>query len=341
MTGLPGPGPSRRGFGRGALALAAAPLLTAVPARAAGTASTASLIPPSGAHLGAYNYIGDDTGVSGPEPLESKLGQRLGINHCFQMYDAAPPLARMRTDLAAGRIPMLSWAAGDTARLRAILAGTHDAWIDGQARALGSLGAPLLLRFTWEFDLRYADSALFKDVWRYVHGRFAREAPLVAFVWCPTWRAYRETAKAEPFYPGDAYVDWIGADGYARPRPAEPAYDYRPFSLLFDAAHAFAVDRGKPFVVGETGVHRADSDPVQAAWLTAAHGAVKESFPGLKALVYFHRDGEQEDAHWRVTVPDGGPAQRAFTAIAADPWFSPTGRRRPRSTAPDRRPSRP
>ncbi|NGO77903.1 hypothetical protein G6045_19890 [Streptomyces sp. YC504] len=315
-------GLTRRAFGLGALAASATPVLGAGPARASAL-SAASLIPASGAHFGAYNYIGDDTGLSGPEPLESKIGHTLGINHCFQMYDASPPLVRMRTDIAAGRIPMLSWAAGDTARLRAILAGTHDTWIDGQARALGALGAPLLLRFTWEFDLRYTDTGLFKEVWQYVHGRFAAPAPQVAFVWCPTWRAYRETAKAEPFYPGSAYVDWIGADGYARPRLEEPAYDYRPFTLMFDAAHAFALARGKPFIVGETGVHRSDTHPVQAAWLGAAHSAVKESFPGLKALVYFHRDGTDADAHWRVTVPDRGAAQRAFAAIAADPYFNP------------------
>lgn len=29
------------------------------------------------------------------------------------------------------------------------------------------------------------------------------------------------------------------------------------------------------------------------------------------------------DNHWRVTVPDCGPAQQAFAAFAADPYFNP------------------
>nr|WP_206314804.1 glycosyl hydrolase [Streptomyces coryli] len=287
------------------------------------TARTRALVPAGGAHFGAYAYEGSSIGVSQPEALESKIGHRLGINHCFQPVDVALPAARIEKDVADGRIPMLSWAAGPEARLGEIVAGTHDGWIDTQARGLAAIGAPVLLRLTWEFDLRYVDTDLFVRMWRHVHGRFAQLAPQVAFVWCPTWRAYRETDKAEPFYPGDAYVDWVGADGYARPKPDQPEYNYRAFDLMFDAAHAFAAARGKPFIVGETGVHRAATDPVQAAWLGETREVIKASYPSLKALVYFHRDGPNEDDDWRVTVPDGGAAQQAFAGIATDPYFNP------------------
>ncbi|XVQ07592.1 glycoside hydrolase family 26 protein [Spirillospora sp. CA-255316] len=292
-------------------------------AKPAWAAERSALVPATGAHFGAYVYAGNDAGVSQPEALEAKIGHRLGINHCFQMAGAPLHKTRCEQDIAAGRIPMISWAAGPQSRLAEILAGAHDTEIETQARELTTLATPILLRFTWEFDLRYTDTALFKDVWRYVHAKFA-EAPQVAFVWCPTWRAFRETNKADPFYPGDAYVDWVGADGYARPNPDKPAYDYRAFDLMFDTAHAFATSHGKPFLVGETGVHRAAVDPVQAPWLNATHDVVKSSYPNLKALVYFHRDGPDTDDDWRVTVPEGGPAQQAFTAMATDPYFNPT-----------------
>ncbi|MEV7230804.1 hypothetical protein AB0M79_27840 [Polymorphospora sp. NPDC051019] len=292
----------------------------------AGTAAAvaADLVPASGAHFGAYVYAGNDTGVSQPEALESKIGHGLRINHSFQHAGTGAPLTRIQQDIAAGRIPMISWGAGNEARLRQIVDGVHDAEIDGQAQLLAGLDAAVFLRFTWEFDLRYTDTALFRDTWRYVHGKFA-QAPNVAFVWCPTWRAYRETFKAEPFYPGDDHVDWIAADGYARPKPDKPDYDYRPFDLMFDTAHAFAVAHGKPFMVGETGVHRDDVAPVQAAWLDTTRAVIKSDYPNLKAFLYFHRDGDDVDNRWRVTVPDGGPAQRAFAGFAADPYFNPPG----------------
>ncbi|MBB5786428.1 glycoside hydrolase family 26 protein [Jiangella mangrovi] len=296
---------------------------TLTPSAAAVPRDRSELIPSSGAHLGVYAYAGNDAGVSQPEALESRIGHQLRINHCFHHYGTAPHTARWQNDIAAGRIPMISWGAGPQTRLQEIADGLHDDEISGQATLLASLEAPLFLRFTWEFDLRYTDTALFREVWTYVHAKFAG-APNVAFVWCPTWRAYRETFKADAFYPGDAFVDWIAADAYARPH-TDPAYHYRPFDLMMDTAHAFAADHGKPFMVGETGVHRAAVDPVQAAWLTTTRSVVKSSYPQLKAFVYFHRDGDAPDGDdWRVTVPDGGPAQQAFAAFAHDPYFDPS-----------------
>lgn len=307
---------SRRTFGAGALAVVASGL-------AAGTAHAA--VPPSGAYFGIYHYIGNDNGISGPEALETKIGRTFAINHCFQPVDVlfvTEHRARALTDIAAGRIPMISWAAGNETRLGEILAGTHDDWIAEQVTGLAALGVPVLMRFTWEFDLRYLDTGLFTDVWRYVRWKFTAGAPNVEFVWCPTWRAYRETNKADAFYPGDQHVDWIAADGYARRNLEKPDYHYRDFRLMFDTAHRFSVDHGKPFMVGETGVNRDDVNPVQAAWLTATHTAILDEFPNLKAFLYFHRDGSEEDEHWRIDVPDGGPAQDAFTAMATDPYFS-------------------
>lgn len=289
---------------------------------AAGAAAAAALIPATGAHFGAYVYAGNDAGSSEPEALESKIGHKLGINHSFQHAGTALPSTRIQTDINNGRIPMISWGAGDESRLQQIVDGVHDTEIEGQAQKLAAFSAPIFLRFTWEFDLRYTNTELFKDAWQHVHGKFA-QATNVAFVWCPTWRAYRETDKAVPFYPGNTYVDWIAADGYARPNPDKPDYNYRPFNLMFDTAHQFAVDHGKPFMVGETGVHRADVNPVQAEWLNATRSVVKSSYPNLKAFLYFHRDGDDIDNRWRVTVPDGGPAQIAFANYAADPYFNP------------------
>jgi hypothetical protein len=301
-------------------ALLVAPAASAAPSCTPGDAG--DLVPASGAHFGAYVYAGRPDGVSEPEALESKIGHQLRINHSFQV-GVPLPTARIVTDLAAGRIPMISWGAGDESGLRAIRDGLRDGEIDAQARALGAFCAPMFLRFSWEFDLRYTDTLAFTQAWQRVHTRFASVAPNVAFVWNPTWRAFRETFKADGFYPGDAYVDWVAADGYARPKPDKPEYHYRAFDLMFDTAHAFAVEHGKPFMVGETGVHRDDLAPVQAAWLDQTRGVVKASYPALKAFVYFHRDGDDLDNHWRVTVPDGGPAQVAFAGFANDSFFNP------------------
>ncbi|HET6297703.1 MAG TPA: glycosyl hydrolase [Kribbella sp.] len=317
-------------FRRVSAVIAVVALLVPLAAVQAGSAAAAcdrdaaELIPPAGkAHLGAYVYAGNELGLSQPEALESQIGHQLGINHSFQHGAPSVLTARIQADIDAGRIPMISWAAGDQAELGKIDLGQKDDWIDAQAQALAAFCVPMFLRFTWEFDLRYTDTALFVRVWQRVRDHFRTVAPNVAFVWNPTWRAFSETDKAVPFYPGNDYVDWVAADGYARPKPDKPEYHYRAFADMFADAHAFAVSHGKPFMVGETGVHRDEADPRQASWLNTTRTVVKAQYPALKAFLYFHVDGDDLDNHWRVTVPPGGPALQAFRAYATDPFFNP------------------
>jgi hypothetical protein len=310
---------SRRAFGLGALALAAAKL-------PAGSASASSVpVPADGAYFGVYNYVGNDLGVSDPQDLETVIGRQVAINHSFQsdykiVFAGSGHEWRARRDLADGRIPMISWGAGGEERIGQLANGEHTQWIDAQVAALGALGGPVFLRFTWEFDLRYVNTDNFVAAWQRVRASFAAGAPNVSFVWCPTWRAYRETDKARLFYPRDDDVDWIAADAYARPNPDKPDYDYRAFDLMLDKAHEFAVAKGKPFMVGETGVDRHDTEPRQATWLAQTHTDILDKYPNLKAFVYFHRDGTKEDQQWRVTVD--ADAQRAFTDLATDPYFA-------------------
>ncbi|MET3962720.1 hypothetical protein ABIE44_002654 [Marmoricola sp. OAE513] len=291
------------------------------------------------AYLGLYDAR-RVPGLSEPEPLENRIGRRVSINHSFRQPPEAPwgPLkARMLKDKAAGRIPMLSWAGGEKpgiadhdaaalARLREIAAGKRDAAINGQAKALRDLRTPVFLRFTWEFDTRYAGPVgvrTHKAAWRHVVKRFrAVGATNVAFVWCPTWQAFGN-GRAAAFYPGDTYVDWIGVDGYAR------TPDYRTFYKLFADASAFAVKHRKPLMVSETGVHRLDSGvdvpadrTAQSTWLDALRTDLdKDRFSNVKALLYFHVDGDDHPLpnQWRVTDPGDGPALLSFKALARHP----------------------
>ncbi|MFG1621334.1 glycoside hydrolase family 26 protein [Kribbella sp. NPDC049227] len=309
-----------------AILLATALLVTplaAPPATAAATCGPAGdLIPAQGALFGAYAYegVGD---LSQPEALEAKIGHQLRINHNFQPGEL--PRQRIAADIADGRIPMISFAAGDEVALAQEWdTGALDQRAIDEAEALAGYCVPIFFRFTWEFDLRYVDTDLFKRVWIRVRNIFATRAPNVAFVWNPTWRAFSETNKAVPFYPGDQYVDWIAADGYSRPKPDKPEYNYRSFDSMFRAAHTFAVEHGKPFMVGETGVHRDDTDLTrQADWLDTTRADVKASYPQLKAFLYFHTDGDDTDNHWRVDTPAANPALSSLAGFASDPYFNP------------------
>lgn len=298
----------------------------------------------SRAYLGVFNARGT-AGISEPGDLENQLGRRFAINHSFRQPPEAPwaPLQeRMLRDKSAGRIPMLSYAGGEKpgiddhdaaalARLQEIVAGKRNAAIDSQARALKALRTPVFFRFTWEFDTRYPGPLgvrVHKAAWRHVVKRFrAVGATNVAFVWCPSWLAFGN-GRAEAFYPGDTYVDWVGADGYAR------FPDYRSFASMFARANSFAVAHRKPLMISETGVHRLNTDAhlmtgptAQSAWIDAVRKELDANrFSAVKALLYFHVDGDNHPLpnQWRVTSPLGGPALTSFRALARHPRLAAT-----------------
>lgn len=80
--------------------------------------------------------------------------------------------------------------------------------------------------------------------WRYVVGYFRTRCPWVRFCWCPgagsligTPVALHSMAWMSDWYPGDAYVDWIGGDGYVAATAYTPvatilSYWYQAFNPL-------------------------------------------------------------------------------------------------------------
>jgi len=76
-------------------------------------------------------------------------------------------------------------------------------------------------------------------------------APRVAFLWVPQDAGSPDVAANAPgaFWPGSAYVDWVGTDFYA---------SYPNFSLLDQFYSKYAAPTGKPFVLSEWALYGAD-----------------------------------------------------------------------------------
>src|SRR5437867_5422507 len=209
-------------FGRGVVSLVVLSLVPLGPSTAVGAGRPAGpLSPPSGAWFGAYvNPNKTNPGGSKAEvnALESSLGRTLDVDNRFYDYAAPITTGLESWDLQHGRIPMITWGAHDT---RALASGSQDAWIRSQARDIAALGQPVFLRFFHEFDSDYRASIVYSPAdfiaaWRHVHDLFDQErATNVVWVWCPTsWTFISKTPWPPDYYPGDAYVDWVAADGY-------------------------------------------------------------------------------------------------------------------------------
>jgi hypothetical protein len=251
-------------------------LLIAAPA--ANAAATPAPVPTT--QLGAF--ANEPGGIS---VLEQELGFHLSIDQIYVPWTFASWAKRVAPDVAAGRTPLLSWSAAPTTTAAAIASGSQDAVITKAALALKAVGATVYLRPFYEFDQpvghpRYIGTpAQVVAAWQRLVGLFrAAGATNVKFVWCPMAFDYAN-GVAQQFWPGAAYVDYVGADGYNFPGP-----HWSTFGHIFTAAYSYSVAQAKPLFIAETAAN--SLDPRGPAWIAGGEAWV-QAHPNVAAVVYF------------------------------------------------------
>jgi hypothetical protein len=304
---------------------------------AAMTRSSGGLTFGWGAMLGAYvddtgRWVDDATAEAGVTRLESKLGRTLDIDQHYYAWTDRFPTGLERWDVQGDRIPLVSWSG---TRLSDILSGRYDAMIRERARDVRALGAPVFLRWAWEMNGNWSahdgthnnpagttdGPKLYVAAWRHIHDIFDAEgATNTLWVWSPNasdvpaagWNHWSR------YYPGDAYVDWVGIDGYNWGK-TQPWSTWTSFeSLVAPVYKDYA--RRKPIMVAETGSTELGGD--KASWFDSVRRSLKLRFPAVGALVYFDQDKE---TNWSVTSSPA--ALRSFRALADDPYFAPRAAR--------------
>jgi hypothetical protein len=254
-----------------------------------------------------------------------------------------PTQRRERWIHRQGALPIIAgWTPGGSPH--EIAAGQRDRAIIAFARHLKRYPFVVMVRMFHEFDQGHvsyhACGEAFVAMWRRVvtvvqeHG-----AHNVGFWWSPSEGYDRECSTAS--YPGDAYVDWVGADAYNHCFVAEEhcySTPYRPgwaeFSELFDYERGFANlttqhDRfgpRKPFVIGETGtVYDPGSPSKKGDWYRNISAAAK-NMTYLRGIMFFDADvsgAEGARNNWHVDHPFADPTvYDGYVDLARDPWFN-------------------
>lgn len=281
-------------------------------------------VPQTGAYLGAWVK---PPGWSQSEEkqavtdFESEIGRPLGIDQIYPAWGESAGSSvtwHSAWDVSAGRIPLLTWGGGNS---NEITAGTWDDYINGFAQAVKAIGAPVFIRYGAEMELSQNQSwvvspSAYVAAWRHIHDLFAAQgANNVSWVWAPDAGAFPDVAPQ--YYPGDAYVDWIAADGYEW-YPGKQPSTWKSFSTIFSAFYAWGAATGKPLMVSETGVQEDPDDPsAKQTWFTDSLAAMK-GWPDLKAFVYFNSD--KAYPWW---IDSSTASLQGFGTLAGDPYMSP------------------
>lgn len=242
-----------------------------------------------------------------------------------------------------------------------ILNGSYDAYITNCANQLKAWSnKTFLMRFMHEMNITdspwYAghpynqkgdgtgDTAKFIQVWRYVHNKFvAAGATNVQWLWAPNWDSNPDVPwnDMHNYYPGDAYVDWIGLSGYNwmayKGYPAPQTY-----SDLYDAALTDLQCRyAKPIVHNEIGSVQyisATFPTNKQDWITDTYQRM-QTYPLVRAVTWFndyayHNTDQADFRVWTNTnfhylgsspftsVPNS--IRSAYAIAVSDPSFTST-----------------
>jgi hypothetical protein len=272
----------------------------------------AILEPASGALLGLFY------GAGSIDQVRAKLGVTPVIHLTYYRWDADWTGSVTQADLAAGRIPLVNWEPHkiDFAK---IIDGSLDATVEARAKGSKALGKKFFLDFAAEMNGDEAwsgnNAVLYVAAYRHIHDMFvAAGATNVVWAWCPnvtdTEGGNRTTMD---YYPGDAYVDWTGVDGY---NWGTKNGGWQSFHQVFRDIYPLLAAKKKPILIGEMASGEAGGD--KAKWIDEIIPTLRTEFPLIKGVVWFDINKEED---WRISSSAGSEA--AFIRMAKDSYFNP------------------
>jgi mannan endo-1,4-beta-mannosidase len=207
-----------------------------------------------------------------------------------------------------GALSYLAWEPFDVS-VESIAQGHSDAYVTQFAKAVRALNLPVALSFGHEMNgnwypwgTQQTTPAEFVAAWRRVHDLFTRAgATNVIWVWNPNDIYPVPQVQLKPYYPGNAYVDWIGITGYvATTGPQTYADLYAP---TITEIRSFTA---KPFIIAETSVETSPGEVASAQQLITRTVADHADVLGL---IWF--DYDKDGVDWRV---ESRPILRAAVA---------------------------
>lgn len=303
--------------------------------------------PERGAYHGLYSPPAPFT-LDAIKDAEDAAGKQVAILAWYQpwerrnrsKFDTGTVIAVLRR----GIVPMISWEPWDPGedanqleepannpryRLSTIVSGRHDAYIRDWARAIKSLGGPVMLRpmhemngfwYPWGGTANGNRPQEFISAWRRMHRIFEQEgATNVTWVWSINHASVPREARNEysVYYPGDAYVDWTAISGFNWGASTNYS-NWGSFMHWYEEPLAYLRTLDKPICIAEIGAVEQGGD--KAAWIQDAYRQIRRQRQ-VKAVVYYNaiERGLVATQDWRFTT--SAQSRRAYGRAVAPAYF--------------------
>jgi mannan endo-1,4-beta-mannosidase len=236
-------------------------------------------------YLGLYAN-GVPTSYAGVTSFADATGARPDVVMSYSGWFVPFPVRFATTAADNGAAPLVQMDP-DGISIAAIASGRYDGYLSAYAEAVRAYRHPVIIGFGHEMNgdwyswgYRNTQPAVFVAAWRHIVRLFrALGARNVTWLW--TVNIINDTQAGKipnptPWWPGNAYVTWVGIDGYY----LKPNWQFAPlFGPTIGAVRALT---GKPILVGETGATPGAGQPAKIADLFAGIRAY-----GLLGFVWF------------------------------------------------------
>jgi mannan endo-1,4-beta-mannosidase len=195
-----------------------------------------------------------------------------------------------------GALYYMAWEPYGTS-IAAIAAGHSNAYVTKFAAAVRALNVPVAISFGHEMNGNWypwgttgTTPAEFVAAWRLIHGLFTGVgASNVIWVWNPNDIFPVPQIQLQPYWPGNAYVNWVGITGYFSPGGPQS------FATLFDPTmREIRQFTSEPFIIAETAVQTA-ADEVSSV-NSLVRGVIRHR--DVLGFIWFNYDKAGVD--WRV-----------------------------------------
>jgi hypothetical protein len=204
-----------------------------------------------------------------------------------------------------------------------------DEYVRRFAREAKASGIPIFLRYASEMNGAWVpwhgEPQKYIEKFRLIHDIMAEEAPNVAMVWSPN---FWPPDTIDSYYPGDAYVDWVGFSLYSTPFSAEK--EQLKGTVIDTFAPLYKRYSHKPIMISEGAVAHTYLPTNQAYWSWAEsqlgymYGLLPRLFPQVKAITYFNFSKAQAirtNGNYVYDIGENPFMDGYYQRLIASDWF--------------------
>jgi beta-mannanase len=311
-----------------------------IAAEAAASARPAPAPVPSASAIAFGAYIsGAPADPTQIDQFAALVGVAPAIVMCYQGWANSVSrdfnAANMDAIVARNAMPMVTWEPWDYTAgvsqpafaLKNIIGGAYDTFIHAWAHSAAAWGKPLYLRFAhemngnwypWCIGVNGNTAAQYVSAWKHIYDIFRQEgATNVRWVWSPNVGGTKHGRKGgsastlyNTMYPGDAYVNWVGIDGYNW-GTTQSWSSWTDLTTVFGTTYSsLAKLTSKPMMIAETASTEVGGN--KAAWISQGlANDLPTRFPRIGAVIWFN---ENKETDWRVN--SSTTALAAYASIA-------------------------